>query len=78
VGNWKLRVGKIKQVAHVYQNPWSPLWCAEVKAADFLDSCVSVDEAKLVAELAVRAWIEDLLYSPPRYDDIIFFNDGTD
>ena len=70
MGNWLMRVGKIKKVAHVYKNPWSPLWIAEIKADDWTETFTSAMEAKLCAELRFRDYLDDLLHCE---HDIMFF-----
>lgn len=71
VGNWLMRVGKIKKVAHVYKNPWSPVWIAEIKADEWMETFTSAAEAKLCAELRFRDYLDDLLHYED--DEIMFF-----
>lgn len=74
VGDWWLRVGRISKIIHIYQNPWSPLWIIE--GASFgLDKepYAQLAEAKLVAELSFRDWLDGVLYKED--DDVFIFGD---
>ncbi len=71
VGNWLMRVGLVSKVAHVYKNPWSPVWVAELKANEWVGTFTSAEEAKLVVELEFRNYLDDLLHVED--DGLIFF-----
>jgi len=74
VGNWLLKIGKANNVAHIYKNPWSPLWVLDIKATGYSESFTLLEDAKQIAETKVRYWITDLLYCSPD-DDMIYYGD---
>ena len=77
VGDWWLRVGFNDKVVHVYTNPWSPLWIADAPAFGIEQfTFANVDEAKIVAEVTFRDWLEDSLHIPEADDDDIIIDDG--
>ncbi len=67
VGDYRLSVGRNKNVAHVYQNPWNKgVWVVEAQAFG-LDKQTfgSLMSAQVEAEIAIDDWISRATYVEP-------------
>ena len=67
VGDYRLSVGRNKNVAHIYQNPWNKgVWVVEAQAFGIdKHTFTSLMAAQVEAEIAVEDWITDALYVEP-------------